>query len=217
MALKRDVYKSYRSPASLFLGYIVSLVVFVGGLEFLRFYLRDADFNWGFFNGILRFAIFAIALILAVLLFFLPTMIFGFSNNKIYRGRGFYHFINAVTWLCPLLFISLIVFLNRSDISYKFFDLFAIGGEAFFPCMVRFFWYYKIGARKCPICGLINTMRVKSTSEEKIGTRMEIRDEGTIRYKPIAYVYEERKTLNQMECSVCGCRDCDTYTYETRV
>lgn len=222
MKLNKSTYKSYHPPVCLFLGYIVGCIAFIWILEKFRNVIRSFDFELWIFNGILRFLIFLIAFGIAILLFFIPTYLFGYRSNKIYRGIAFYKFINSVAVICPIIVIVSIILLNNAvghlNFDYTLFDLFAVGAEIMYPVAIRFVWYHKfLGIRKCPMCGLINTMEAQSITERKIGTKVNVYDEGVIRYKPTMYAYEEKEKTTKMVCSVCEGIDYDTEKTEERI
>ena len=221
MKLDKEAYKKYQAPTSLFLGYIIGSVACVCGLDYLRRLMMNFDFELSIFNDVLRIALFLIAyVVVGLLLFWGFTLIFGYRSKKIYRGIGFYRFINVVTIICPLGAVATVIVsiaLNFSINFHTFFNMVALVGEVLFPCFIRVSCYHKLYLRKCPSCGLINTMSYHSETEEQIGTRVDLYDDGIIHYKPTAYGYSERKKTTKMKCSVCGGFDHDYSTYDKRI
>ncbi len=221
MRLEKHDYMKYHAPISLFFGYIIGFIVCVIGLDFLRRLLRGFDFELWIFNDILRIVLFLVAYaIVGLSVCWIFTFIFGYCNKKIYRGIGFYRLMNIMTIISPLSIIIVVILGIAGILTINFHSLFnmvALVAEILIPCFLRFACYNKYFIRRCPSCGLINTMKHHSASEEQTGTRFEVYNEGVVRYKPVGYTYSERKKTTTMQCSICGGFDYDYFTYDKRV
>lgn len=222
MKLEKEEYKKYHAPVSLFLGYIVGLLAFVVGADLFRRFLMDADIGLWIFNDIVRIVVFLVAYAIVGLFICWPfTFIFGYFPKKIYRGIAFYRFMNIMAIIAPITIVVVVILGISGAITINFhtlFNLIALVLEVLTPCYLRFVCYNKFFIRKCPDCGLVNTMKQGSSSEREIGTRMEVYDDGSMfRYKPVAYKYSERETTTSFTCSICGGYDFDYSTYDKRV
>lgn len=221
MKLDKQDYLKHHAPISLILGYIVGAIACIVGLEFLRRLLMGIDFELWIFNDILRIVLFLVAYaIVGLSVCWIFTFLFGYHTKKIYRGIGFYRFMNIMASISPLS-IVMVVILGIAGILtinfHSFYNMVALVVEILFPCFLRVACYNKYFIRKCPSCGLINTMKHHSDREEQTGTRFEVYNEGVLHYKPVGYTYSERKKTTTMQCSICGGYDFDYSTYDKQV
>ena len=120
MELSKTEYASYSSPIVLVLGYFTGCGIGVAGIWILTEFLSGRSLGLGFFDGFLRVLIMLAGSAVVLSVHFLPTYILGYKSGKIYRGRGFYRFINTVCVLCPLAFLGTVLFCNQAGVSYGF-------------------------------------------------------------------------------------------------
>lgn len=221
MKLKKQDYLKHHTPISLILGYIVGAIACIVGLDFLRRLLMGVDFELWIFNDILRIVLFLVAYaIVGLSVSWIFSFIFGYRTKKIYRGIGFYRFMNIMAIVSPLSIVVVVILGISGVLTINFHSLFnmvALVAEILIPCFLRVACYNKYFIRKCPSCGLINTMKYHSAREEQTGTRIEVYNEGVLHYKPVGYTYSERKKTTTMQCSICGGHDFDYSTYDKQV
>ncbi len=96
MELSKTEYASYSSPIVLVLGYFAGCGIGVASIWILTEFLSGRSLGLGFFDGFLRVLIMLAGTAVFLSVHFLPTYILGYKSGKIYRGRGFYRFINTV-------------------------------------------------------------------------------------------------------------------------
>lgn len=221
MRLEKQDYMKHHTPVSLFLGYIIGALTCGVGLDILRRLFCRIDFELWILNDVLRIALYLVAYAIAGLgVCWIFTFLFGYRSKKIYRGIAFYRFMNVMAIISTLSTIIAAILVMTGIFAINFhtlFNMIALIAEMLIPLFLRVACYNKFFIRKCPSCGLINTMKEYSKSEEQIGTRMEVYNEGVIHFKPVGYVYSEREVTTKMQCSICGGFDTDRSTYEKRV
>ena len=221
MRLEKQEYKKYHAPISLFIGYILGSIACAIGLDFLRRLLMGFDFELWIFNDVLRIVLFLVAYGIAGLsACWIFTYVFGYRTKKIYRGIAFYRLMNVMAIVSPLSIVVVVILGISGVLTINFHSLFnmvALVAEILIPCFLRVACYNKYFVRKCPSCGLINTMNYDSEKEEQTGTRLEVYNEGVLHYKPVGYTYSERKKTTTMQCLICGGLDFDYSTYDKRV
>ena len=197
----------------LLLGYCVSCIVGILLLTYFSGILENKPLGLSFLDGFLRVILLTVAFLVLLAFFFLPTYVFGYRKKKIYRGIGFYRFINTITWLCPFCFFAIVFLWNKLQVSYSFFGLACLFFECALPFAARWVWYHKfMGVRRCPACGLINTMRLGSVNEKKLETRYEFYE-----YATKGYVYQKTGKMTELCCSICGGKDRDYEEYEKQI
>ena len=219
--LDKETYKSHYAPTCLFMGYVLGTIACFVGLDFLRHFLNEADLGLGFFNGVLRTVIFLAAYLFAGLGFcWIFMSIFGYRSNKIYRGIAFYRFMNIIL-LVPVAIIITVVVLGiatgKSVNLGSLFNCIALIGELLIPFFIRFACYAKCFIRKCPSCGLINSMSTHSITDEHVDTSITVADEGVMFVKPVAHIYSNREVTTTLKCDICGGFDKDKSYYKKQI
>lgn len=204
--IPKEEYKNYAPPISLFLGYLISGFGGCFLIDYLAIILFNTDLTgmgMTILSDMISFVLMIVATIVWLIIFIFPSVILGYRDRKIYRGKGFYTFINFVTFGVILFFIANIVFLQLGGIGV----VFACVGMV----IARFTIYTKI-IKKCSGCGLVNTFRLEDLTETHLGTRYEFYNYGTE-----GYAYAKKRSLETFRCSVCNSCHSESYEYEKQL
>ena len=204
--INKEEYRKHHFPLGLFLGYLVSTVGGCFLVDYLSVVLFESDLTgigMTIISDILSFFIMILILGVWLLVFLLPSFIFGYRKTKIYRGISFYKFINFVTVILILFYFINLIFLHLGDIGV----IFTCAG----PVIARFVWYDRI-VRKCSGCGLINSLQFDGGTTTHISTRYEFYNYGTE-----GYAYAKKRRNDTYKCTVCGTFDYHSYETETQV
>lgn len=226
MYMSDEAYKSYKKPVALFLGYIIGMIGCLWGLEYFRDVLIAYDFVVTLtLDEVFRVVAFLVAYIfLGPFVFWLLTGMFGYKSSVIYRGIGFFRFVNTITIVFPVAFAGYVLFLNITDGVVQFdtfFEMVAKIAWHFFPVYIRFTYYGDTHIEKCKRCGLINTMHYDSSFVQQTGAWTESRIVYDPRYNFAVAMddehYEEYEKRTTRVCSECGNSKNDYFKYEKRV
>ncbi len=226
-------YKEYAFPVRFLISYIIVSAIGIFLIDLFAAWLIISDATNGFFGTLLSvlFALVAYIVEIAVLGGILGLLCAG---KKVYRGIGLYNFALAISLICPIVFVGMIILLNLTKTDFTFFNLVILLLECGFPiCMMGFL---RLNTHRCDNCGLIKTMNHWHTQTESLEKRVKYHNEGgyykdvtttgkatevgsltpetfdvtmtTRQYVPKTTVrdgqFEKRRTTTSYTCCVCG-------------